>query len=49
MVALEVFVTFYPQSKNRQMMSLKNQPVMHPNLQWVFAGIGNQVTSHASG
>jgi hypothetical protein len=47
MVALEAFVTFYPQSKNRQMTS-KNKPVIQPNLQWVFAGIGNQETSHAS-
>jgi hypothetical protein len=35
--------------KNRQMTSSKNQPIMQPNLQWVFAGIGNQETSHASG
>jgi hypothetical protein len=48
MVALEAFVTFYPQSKNNQMTSLKNQPIIQPNLQWVFAGIDNQKTSHAS-
>jgi hypothetical protein len=48
MVALEAFVTFYPQSKKRQMTSWKNQAVIQPNLQWVFAGIGNQETSHAS-
>jgi hypothetical protein len=48
MVALEAFVTFYPQLKNRQMTSSKNQPVIQPNLQWVFAGIGNQETSHVS-
>jgi hypothetical protein len=49
MVALEAFVSFYPQSKNRQRTSSKNQPIMQPNLRWVFAGIGNQETSHASG
>jgi hypothetical protein len=38
-----------PQSKNRQMTSSKNQPIIQPNLQWVFAGIGNQEKSHASG
>jgi hypothetical protein len=38
-----------PTVKNRQMTSLKNQPIMQPNLHWVFAGIGNQETSHASG
>jgi hypothetical protein len=48
MVALEAFVTFYPQSKNRQMTSSKNQPIIQPKLQWVFAGIGNQETAHAS-
>jgi hypothetical protein len=48
MVVLEAFVTFYPQSKNRQMTLSKNQPIIQPNLQWVFAGIGNQETSHAS-
>jgi hypothetical protein len=49
MVALEAFVAFYAQSKNRQMTSSKNLQVIQPNLQWVFAGIGNQETSHASG
>jgi hypothetical protein len=48
LVALKAFVTFYPQSKNRQMTSSKNQPILQPNLQWVFAGICNQETSHAS-
>jgi hypothetical protein len=30
-------------------MTLKNQPVIQLNLQWVLAGIGNQDTSHVSG
>jgi hypothetical protein len=47
MVALEAFITFYPQSKNRQMTSSKNQSIIQPNLQWVFAGIA-MVTIYVS-
>jgi hypothetical protein len=31
------------------MTSSKNQPIIQPNLRWLFAGIGNQEPYHASG